>query len=188
MTQVKEITQEEADRFNYLFSSASSLIEPFLRLHGIEASPADVDTLDKVIALYDEAISINPESWQSLWLRGKAYQALSSASLAYGSFKQAYFLMPENPDVVNEYLLEAINLNKVDEALQAGKVAVEQFPDHLGLQANYILLLILDGDTDNAIRQGEIALKLAPDDQTTMKLIDTAKNIRSGKTAPPKTM
>ncbi|TQF70118.1 hypothetical protein [Pseudoalteromonas luteoviolacea] len=188
MTQAKEITQEEADRYNYLFNKASELIDPFLRIHGVERSKANVKTLSEAISMYDEAISIHPGSWQSMWLRGKAYQALSDANSAYISFKQSYSLMPDNPDVVNEYLLEATNLNKISEALQVNKIAVEQFPDHLGLQANYALVLILNGDIDQAIKQGELALKMAPEDQITINLINMAKDIRSGKRKQPKTV
>ena len=188
MAPAKEITQEEADRYNHLFTTASKLIDPFLRLHGVEQSKANVETLNKAISMYNEALLIYPDGWQSMWLRGKAYQALNSANLAYTSFKQAYFLMPDNPDVVNEYLLEAINLNKVGEAVEASKMAVEQFPDHLGLQANCVLLLILDGNLGQAIKQGEAALKLAPKDEITNKLIDVAKEILSGKRKQPATV
>ena len=188
MIQAKEITQEDADRYNYLFTTANELIDPFLRLHEVEHSKADVEKLNKAISMYDEAISIHSGSWQSMWLRGKAYQALSNANSAYSSFKQAYSLMPDNPDVVNEYLLEATNLNKISEALQVNKIAVAQFPDHLGLQANYALVLILNGDLDQAIKQGGLALKLAPDDQITINLINMSKDIHSGKRKQPKTV
>lgn len=188
MTLAKEITQEEADRYNDLFTTANDLIDPFLHIYGVEHSKADVITLNKAISMYDEAISIHPGSWQSMWLRGKAYQALSDANSAYSSFKQAYLLMPGNPDVINEYLLEATNLNKITEAVQVNKIAVAQFPDHLSLQANYALVLILAGDLEQAIKQGLLALKMAPDDQITINLINIAKEIRSGNRKQPKTV
>ncbi len=188
MIQAKEITQEEADRYNYLFTTANQLVDPFLRIHGEENSKADIQTLNKAIAMYDEAISIHSGSWQSMWLRGKAYQALSESNSAYSSFKEAYSLMPSNPDVVNEYLLEATNLNKITEAVQINKIAANQFPDHLGLQANYALVLILAGDIDKAIHQGQLALKMAPNDQITKNLINMAKEIKSGKRKQPNTV
>ncbi len=188
MTQAKVITQEETDRYNHLFAKANKLIDPFLRRHGVEHSKADVKTLAKAISMYDEALSIYPGGWQSMWLRGKAYQALSDADSAYTSFKQAYSLMPGNPDVVNEYLIEAVNLNKITEALQVNKLTVAQFPDHVGLQANYVLVLILAGDLEQAIRQGRLVLKMVSDDQITPKLINIAKDIRDGKRKPPETV
>ena len=96
--------------------------------------------------------------------------------------------MPGNPDVVNEYLIEAVNLNKITEALQVNKLTVAQFPDHVGLQANYVLVLILAGDLEQAIRQGRLVLKMVSDDQITPKLINIAKDIRDGKRKPPETV
>ncbi len=188
MTQAKEFTQAEADRYNYLSKTANELVDPYIRLHGVENSKADIETLHKAIAMYDEAITIHPGSWQSMWLRGKAYQALSDAESAYSSFKQAYSLMPSNPDVVNEYLLEATNLNKISEAVKVNTIAAAQFPDHIGLQANYALILILAGETEKAIKQGQLALKMAPNDQITKSLITMAKEIQSGKRKQPKTV
>jgi len=188
MTLAKDITQEEGDRHNHLFTTANKLVDPFLRAHGEENSKADIETLNKAIAMYDEAISIHPGSWQSMWFRGKAYQTLSDANSAYSSFKEAYSLMPTNPDVVNEYLLEAMNLNKITEAVQVNKIAAEQFPDHLGLQANYALVLILAGDIDKSIDQGQLALKMAPNDQITKNIINMAKEIKSGKRKQPNTV
>jgi tetratricopeptide (TPR) repeat protein len=185
MSHSKEFSQEEADRYNYLFSTANQIIDPYMRIHGVEHSKADIEAINKAIAMYDEAIQIHPESWQSMWLRGKAYQALGSSNLAYASFKESYSLKPDNPDVVNEYLLEATNLNKIDEALVVNKAAVAKFPDHLGLQANYALVLILAGQTELAISQGQLALKMAPSDEITKNLINMAKEIQSGKRKQP---
>jgi len=184
----KEFTQEEADRYNYLFKTANELINPYLRLHDVKHSKADEKTLRKVIAMYDEAILINPESWSSMWLKGKAYQALNETKFAYSSFKESYNIKPDNPDVVNEYLMEAINLNQIDEALDINGKAVIQFPNHLGLQANYSLVLILAGKIEQAIKQGNLALKMEPNDKITMKLIEIAQSIKSGTKKQPKTV
>jgi tetratricopeptide (TPR) repeat protein len=184
----KEFTQEEADRYNYLFKTANELINPYLRLHDVKHSKADEKTLRKVIVMYDEAILINPESWSSMWLKGKAYQALNETQLAYSSFKKSYNIKPDNPDVVNEYLMETTNLNHIEEALDINRKAVTQFPNHLGLQANYSLILILAGKIDQAIEQGNLALKMKPNDKITMKLIEIAQNIKLGTKAQPKTI
>ncbi len=188
MTQRRELTEAEAARYNRCFAKANKLLEPFLRGPESEYSKAERQALEKAITLYDKALSIYPASWQSLWLRGKAYQASGDVEQAYSSFRQAYSLCSGNPDVVNEYLIEAINLNRTEEAFQAGKLAAAQFPEHTGLQANYALILVLVNDPEQAISQGRLALKLAPDDPITIRLIHIAKEIREGKRTCPKTV
>ena len=188
VVQSKEFTQEEADRYNYLFSTANSMIDPYLKIHDMEHFKAEKDILYKAIAMYDEAIVIHPGSWQSMWLRGKAYQALNDSKNAYQSFKQAYGQNSDNPDVINEYVLEATNLNKISEALEINRSAVKKFPNHLGLQANLALVLILDGKHDQAIKQGALALKMEPNDSITKNLIEIATDIKAGKRKQPRTV
>jgi len=185
MSQSREFTQEEADRYNYLFSSANEIVEPFLYIQDTTRTPVDKDRLDLAIKMYDEAIAINPDSWASMWFKGKAFQAMGNFGSAYFSFKQAYRINPDNPDVVNEYILECINTEKHQEALEANLIGAQNFQDHVGIQANLALVFILLGQQDKAIQQGNIALKLNRKDEVTKNLIEIAKKIKSGKQIQP---
>lgn len=184
----KEFTQEEIDRYNYLFNTAGELLEPFMKIHGEKHEPANIKKLEKAISMYNEAISIHPQSWPSMWLRAKAYQSLGDSQSAYTSFKRAFEIMPGNPDVVNEYIMEATNLKKTEEALEVIEKASKDFPEHLGIQANYSLLLILAGHQDRAIEQGKFALRMAPKDKITLNLIRIATDIKNGKIKQPESI
>jgi len=188
MSQSKEFTQEEADRYNFLFSAANEIVESYIYIQDAIRNPVDEVKLNSAIEMYDEAISINPESWPSMWFKGKAFQALGKFEEAYTSFKHAHDINPKNPDVANEYVLECINTERHEEALKANLLSAERFPDHVGIQANLALIFILLGQQDDAVKQGKKALKLNRKDQVTKNLIQIAKRIKAGKQKQPKSV
>jgi len=185
MSQSKEFTQEEVDRYNYLFSEANEIVDPFLYIQDSERTSADKGKLNTAIEMYNEAIQINPDSWASMWFKGKAFQAIGDWNSAYTSFKEAYEINPDNPDVVNEYVLECLNTKRHQEAFEVNSAASEIFVEHIGIQANLALVFILLGQQEKAIKQGKKALKLDRKDPITKNLIQIAKDIKAGKEKQP---
>jgi tetratricopeptide (TPR) repeat protein len=184
------LTAKEGDSFNKYFNEAGELLKSYMFLDGVQSknptTRAAKRDLKKSIELFSKALKIYPESWQSYWLMGKAYQALGESNKTYDSFKKAYSIMPDDPDVASEYLMTASEVQKNKEAISVGEEAIKKFPNHVGLSANYSVALLLDGQVDEAYAMAQKALELKPDDPITRGFLKVIEAVKSGKYPPPK--
>jgi tetratricopeptide (TPR) repeat protein len=90
----REFTQAEADQHNALTSKGWALTEGRLVIHGAEPSgrPGWYSRwqLRRAIRCYEQALTINPESWSSTWALGKIYQRLGEQENAFTWFARAH--------------------------------------------------------------------------------------------------
>jgi Flp pilus assembly protein TadD len=140
------------------------------------------------IACLDKAIELRPDYWQALWVRGKAYQALGEKRAARDSFRAAYILNPDHPDVGRELVLAYIEQSEYSEALPIAKSLANNHPQDAGLRANYALVLVLDGQIGAAQTTIADALRLDPSDSVTQVLKTRIDEIASGKRPRPKSV
>jgi Tfp pilus assembly protein PilF len=186
------LTEEETNLFNDYYQEATALLKPYMFLQDVGSRNSTTEEaqkdLNRSVELFVKALEIYPESWPSHWLLGKAYQALQQPEKAYESFKSAYSIMPDNPDVVNEYFMQTLEIGKTEEALNIAKEGAQRFPEHIGLVSNYALVLLLSQQVNEAYSEAENALRLDPRDSVTRNLLGLIKEVQSGKRQCPKSL
>ncbi|WP_299621940.1 hypothetical protein [Pelagibius sp.] len=174
------ITPEEAERFNRLVVEANALSEQYVWLEGRPRALPDRGKLERAVALYDEALGIYPESWQTFVLRGKTQQALIQPEQALLSFREAYRLNPNDVVVVYAYVGGALEANRPQEVLKVARRSVVDFPEETNFRTNLATVLILVGRADEAIRQASMVLRVRPGDRIAARLLLIASEIKSG--------
>ncbi len=185
-------TEKEVSLFNKYWGEANKLLGPYMFIDGVKSqNPTTISAkkaLNESIKLFSKALEINPKSWQAYWMTGKAYQALGETESAYISFRTAYSIMPNNPDVLNEYLGEALATKRTEEAFNIAREGVKSFPKHVGLVANYAIALLLNQQIDMAYSVVEEAIKLDPQDHITKNVLELVKEVKSGKRQCPRSI
>lgn len=175
---------------NILFKRGGELIGPYMNLldRGAASSKERVQHLRAGIACLDRVLKITPGHWQSLWIRGKAYQALSEHEDARASFASAYAIQPDHPDVAREHVAELLEVHRPAEAVRVARSISTKHPQNAGLRANLAVALLLNGDTGEAQEVVREALHLDPNDQITAALKARIDEVVSGKRTAPKTL
>jgi len=170
-----------------LFKRGSSLVSPYMLLseHPVSVAQQHADEVRRGIACLDKAVELRQDYWQALWFRGKAYQALGEMDGARDSFRAAYALHPENPDVGRELVLTYLDQSDFSAALPIAKRLADDHPKDAGLRANYALALALDGQIDAAQAAIADALRLDPSDPVTRVLKTRIDEVASGKRPRP---
>ncbi len=179
-------------RFNQLYKRGWKLSRSYM-LFGAGGRKAPLNwwakwRLRRAIASFQDALSIVPESWQSLWALGKIHQRLGNALDASKSFAAAYRVNPEEVDVAREAAIAALNLGHPDEALVYTRTALRHAPSDAGLMANLAVSLILLDDTRGALDAVNAARRLDPGDHLTQGLAAHIAEVVAGRRPLPKTM
>jgi tetratricopeptide repeat protein len=173
-----------------LFRRGAALVSPHMFLNGRpppHAQQYDAE-IRKGIACLDKAVQLQPNYWQALWVRGKAYQALGEARAARDSFQSAFSLQPENPDVGRELVLAHLELLEYGEALPIAKLLADTYPKDAGLRTNYALVLVLDGQIGLSETVIADALQLDPSDTVTRALKTRIDEVAKGDRPKPRTV
>jgi Flp pilus assembly protein TadD len=165
-----------------LYRRGVALIDPYMALHDREpARSAHRETdLRNGIACLNRALTLVPSNWAALWVRGKAQQALGDHAAARDSFRAAYTLRPDNPDVGRELVAELLELSDFRGAVPVAERLAESAPTDAGLRANLALVLVLDGQLPRARATADVALRLDPTDLMTRDLRRRIEDIASG--------
>jgi tetratricopeptide (TPR) repeat protein len=189
---VKKLTNDQIELFNKYYEEAGSLIQPYMLRSDAESKNAETAeakrNIDMGIELYLKAIKINSECWSCYWMMAKGYQAIEQKDKSYEAFKMAYLMKPDNPDVANEYMMEAAEIGKLEEALNTAKEALRNILKNVALAANYALILLLNGQVDEALVAAKDALKLNPKDSVTASVVLLIEQVKSGKRVCPKSL
>lgn len=175
---------------NILFKRGGELTDPYMNLVDRRgaSSKERVQHLRAGIACLDRVLRITPGHWQSLWIRGKAYQALSEHEEARASFARAYTAQPDHPDVARELVVELLRIRRPAEAVRVARAISTKHLQNAGLRANLAVALVLNGDTGEAQEVVREALHLDPNDQITAALKARIDDVASGKRRAPKTL
>jgi tetratricopeptide (TPR) repeat protein len=160
-----------------IYKHGTDLIYPHIQLHGQHPkinAKAKRD-LAEGIACMKAVVSYNPVNWAAFWILGKAQQALGEQKLEYESFKAAFDIQKEWPDVAREYAWSCLKLGLGEDAVIATKHAISLSPHDAGLQANLAVAYLAIGKNDEADAAISKSLEMDPDDnisQAVRKLID----------------
>lgn len=188
----REFTQADADAHNALTAEAWRLIEGQLLLN--EPNPVGSPgwlarrRLRRAVSLFERALAINPDGWQSMWAVGKIHQRLGDPRQALRWFGRAFDLNPAQPDVAREAGLAALDTGDGDHAVQYCEAAVRNAPDDPGLLANLALAHVLRGDDAAGRRCADEAVRRAPDDAISKGVRAWVGEVAGGTRRRPRSM
>ena len=167
---------------NAFYKRGVSLIDPYIIVQDRAPAQSDRRTRELLvgIACLDRALELAPTNWAAFWLRGKAYQALGDHARSADSFRSAYRIQPQNPDVGRELALEQMELGEFQDALSVGEKLVLAFPNDAGLKANLALSLLLAGQVQRARDTIDDAIRLDPSDAVSRELKRRIEEVAKG--------
>ena len=143
------LTPTEIQSHNALYRRAYSLIRPHIFIGGESRSARPGwfarRSLKKGIALFQCALGINPNSWQSRFWIAKALQRLGEHQESMSWFADALRLDEANEGIAKEAGVEALEVGDYKLALAIVRPAAERNPDDAALQHNLGLALLLCG-------------------------------------------
>jgi tetratricopeptide (TPR) repeat protein len=143
--------------------------------------------LRKSIALFQQAVEINPTGWQSMLFIGKAYQSLKELKEALTWLLRAHEIVPINSSVAKEAGKVAGELGQHDVAIKIMSPVASLNPDDAALQCNLGLSCLIAGQAQAACEAFDRSCVLEPDRKMNFQLVALAIKIRDGRLSPPKT-
>ena len=184
-------TDAQIRRHNKLYGRGCSLIRKHVLIHGESrlAWPSWLARwrLRRGIALFQRALKINPDSWQSRFWIGKALQRLGDHGESMSWFADALRLDPTNTDIALEAGNEALQLGDYRLALAMIRPAAERYPEHAALQHNLGLAQLLGGQAQEAYESFSRAAAVRSD-PLTANLVRTARLVLTGERPHPRTL
>ena len=180
-TELPVVTNKE--QYCQVYEHGADLIYPHMQCDGRHSkmnAKAKRDLAEgiacmKAIIVYD---SVN---WAAFWIMGKAYQALDEQKLEYESFKAAFDIQKEWPDVAREYAGSCLKLGLGKDAVITTKHAISLSPNDAGLQANLALAYLAIGKNDEADAAISMSLAMDPDDKISKGIREIVDDVLAGK-------
>lgn len=142
----------------------------------------------KAIRQLEAVVAELPDHWNSWWFMGLAHRYLRAHAPALEALAQAYRHNPGHPDVAREYGGQLLRLGQTAEGVRVSRRVFEAHPTDVGLQGNYALALLLDGQLDKAVATAQGALVSDPSDAINAALVRLALAVRAGERAQPRTL
>jgi tetratricopeptide (TPR) repeat protein len=182
------MTNEKIAEFNQLYEQACNKMKGLVILEGYR--PKGIGFFDKLrankaIKYFDQALSIYPDHFQSLFFLGKLYQRLGNYEQALSYFDTALKLEQTNHNIPQEASLVAMNLNQVDKAIEYSKEALRRKPDDFALLGNHSMNLLIAGLDYEAKETIETAISLNPADNINQRIKTKIHGVISGQIKRP---
>jgi tetratricopeptide (TPR) repeat protein len=174
----------EAKRLEALRTEARALVSPSILGQGALGF-FEKRRLSKGVALYEQIIAAVPDHWQSHWTIGMCRRRLGEEEAALASFRRAYELEKQNPDVGRECAGQCFRLGLGEEGLRISRELHDRFPADVGLHSNLALALLIGGSLDEALEVGRAALAREPNDAVTKNLVDYIAKVAAGQVPRP---
>lgn len=171
-----------------LYELGAGLIMPHVFLHGVARPPlseADRASMEHGILCLDLWLKDHPDSWQALWVVGKAHQRLGRSERAGEFFWRSHEQNPRHPDVARELVMEFIALGRGVEAVHFARTAVEVDPGDVILQVNLALALLISGQVDEARLHANQALSCDPADEVAANVVAFITDVAEGRRPLP---
>lgn len=174
------------DPHNFLYQSALEVLEPII-LEDIRRGFPSAETasqeqtivsVTRGCELLERVIQINPGNWNALWIMGMAQKAVLQWDQAYISFKRAFALEKNNPDVAREFCGACIESGHGPEAVEPARHAVSLCPNDAGLIANLGMALLASGDMESGAIEVNRSLQMNPSDPVTQRLQSAIQQYR----------
>jgi tetratricopeptide (TPR) repeat protein len=182
------MTDEQIAQFNSFYQLACDKMKGLIILEAYR--PGGIGFFEKLrankaIKCFNEALSIYPDHFQSLFFLGKLYQRLGNYEQALLCFDKALKLEQTNHNIPMEASLVAMHLNQVDKAIEYSKEAIMRKPDDFALLGNYSMNLLVAGLDNEAKEAIEKAILLNPDDDINQRIKGKIQAVRSGQVKRP---
>ena len=171
-----------------LFRRGAGLINRHMLLADRKPAPRKDAEVRVGIACLDRVLEINPSNWSALWIRGKAFQSLGEHAKGVESFRSAYRLNPNHPDVAREFAEGLLETQRFREAASVAREISDRSPQDAGLKANLALALLMNGELPSARQAIAEALRLDPNDAISKALAKRIDDVASGSRPPPKSL
>jgi len=182
------MTEEKIEEFNQLYKQACNKMKGLIILEGYR--PKRVGFFDKLrankaIKYFDQALSIYPAHFQSLFFLGKLFQRLGDYEKALFYFDTALKLEQTNHNIPQEASIVAMHLNQIDKALEYSKEALRRKPDDFALLGNHSINLLIAGLDNEAKETIEKAISLNPSDHINQRIKTKIQGIIAGHVKRP---
>jgi len=182
------MTDEQIKKFNSLYQQACKKMEGLIILESYR--PKEIGFFDKLrankaIKYFDQALSIYPEHYQSLFFLGKLYQRLAKYEKALLYFETALKFEHSNHNIPLEASLVAMHLNLFDKAIEYSKEALRRKPDDFALLGNHSMNLLIAGFDSDAKETIDKAITLNPSDNINQRIKAKIVSVISGQVKRP---
>ena len=187
-------SKEQADTFNQLLEKSWNMVKDEIYLHVpdkemlAKITKESKNRLLKAEELLQQAIGMNPYSWQSYWILGKIFQRLEENAKAIKYFKKALEIDPDQESVLREAGLTALNLGDSESAIAFFSEALKNNSNNVGLIANLSLAFLFNGNIEKSINLIETAISKDPKNNISKNIKDLILKIKNGKKILPKTL
>jgi len=182
---------QELTEHNLVFQEALTIVKEEIPLQGRVKMPRpDLMMTHKLrhsIALFEQALKINPHNWSAMWFIGKVHQRLGESQKALAWFERAYDINPSQPDISREASLCAMETGLHSKAIFFANCAAEVEPTNAGLQANLALAYLLSGRLPDAQKSVDCALAANPSDAISQTIQRMIQHFTSNRRIPPAT-
>jgi tetratricopeptide (TPR) repeat protein len=163
-----ELTEQEANQFNYHYEVATKKMEGIVILENYR--PKKIGFFEKMRAKkslqhFENALAIFPHHFPSLFFIGKIYQRFAEYEKALSYFEKALEIEKENYNLPQEASLVAMDLNLIDKAIEYSNEALQRSPDNFALMGNHAMNLLIAGKDESAKEIIDKAIKLEPNDR-----------------------
>ncbi|MBF9142071.1 tetratricopeptide repeat protein [Hymenobacter properus] len=134
----------------------------------------------RAVSQFKKCLRLVPSHWPTHWGLGKVHQGLGEHALVLASFEEAFRLQPQNPDVVREASIAAMNAGQPVLAVQYSAAALALSPNDAGLMCNHAINLLVTGNDSDAAMLIATAVNLAPEDRINKHAFQLIKEVTSG--------
>jgi tetratricopeptide (TPR) repeat protein len=187
-TQASAVCDVNGYDHDALFRRGADLVDPHMLLVDRKAAARNDAEVQIGIACLNRVVEINPSNWSALWIRGKAFQSLGEHRDAVESFRAAYRLNPDHPDVARELAVELLETQRFREAATIAREISNRSPQDAGLIANLALALLMSGELPAAREAIADALELDPNDPISKALAKRIDDVANGSRPQPKSL
>jgi len=182
------MTDEQIEKFNSLYQQACDKMRGLIILEGYR--PKGIGVFEKLrankaIKYFNEALSIYPDHFQSLFFLGKIHQRLRNYEQALSYFDSALKLERTNHNIPQEASLVAMHLNQIDKAIEYSKEALRRKPDDFALLGNHSMNLLIAGLDNEAKETIDKAIALNPNDDINQRIKTKIQGVISGQAKRP---
>ncbi|MDX2111887.1 MAG: hypothetical protein SFY80_16785 [Verrucomicrobiota bacterium] len=183
------LNSTQINKYNRLYAKATALMEGEILLDGHQLrSPGWFARrrLRKARAMFEGAVAIYPESWQSVLFIGKILQRLGEEREALNWMSRAQDISPGNPIIAKEVAMTASHLGMHLLAAQVADQALVNSPCEPGLLVNSGVAHLLSGHTEIARERFREAMRVEPDREENGRLAAYTERVLEGSELPPR--
>lgn len=182
------MTEQQIKEFNSMYLNACDKMKGLLILENHR--PKAIGFFEKIrankaIKYFNDALSIIPDHFASLFFIGKIYQRLGNYDQALLSFDKALNSDQVNSSVALEASLVAMHLKQIDKAIEYSKEGLRRDPENTGILGNHSMNLLIAGFDKEATDTIDKAILLNPADKINQRIKEKIQSVTAGQIDRP---